>query len=168
MNKNELLKRIASLEEEIEEVREKINNGEYNKNFIPEYRKFYFNFNRYGLPCEDAYTEDYLDKVKFVIGNCFRTEEDAENSNFLEYVDALYTVKKYIKENWYYIPDWNNHNQNNYQIIFDNGEKNFDYDWSNYYSSYSILPFLPSKEACDDVIANFSKELKTILNYNRQ
>lgn len=60
------------------------------------------------------------------IGNCYRTEEEAEEAletGWVAYLQAYERVKKYIKDNGLeFEPDWSDWSQEKYYIYYDHGE----------------------------------------------
>ena len=131
MNKKELQNKIEDLEkqfkEKITELKNQFNSIEFEGvkkgvREMPEYQEIYYFFNSDGKIIRTYWYETESDIFRFNIGNCFKTEQEAE-----EYKENLLT-KQALKDlalelnNGVEI-DWSDENQNKYVITFYNDLK---------------------------------------------
>ncbi len=126
--------------------------------------KFYYvhrDYNRYEIGY-GFWGGDKFDYFFLSEGNCFKTRQEAEQHK--TYLEALQRVRLYIMENHYFEPDWSNEEQEKWNIEYDHKDKEFfdDCEWK--FEKASLLPYLASIEAYNDVIKNCEDDLKIIFN----
>ena len=102
------------------------------------------------------------DNFNYSHGNCFKTKEEAQK--YFCYLEALGRVRLYCEENWWFEPDWDNNNRENYFLYYNHAGRTICRTMRGFNELQSILPFLPSEEACDDVIKNNEADLQIIFN----
>ena len=81
----------------------------------PEDKKEYYFINAGGRICDDIWTNCILDNNLYAIGNCFKTEEEAEFA--LEKLKVITELKRFAQEHNEKI-DWNNDDQPKYHLCY--------------------------------------------------
>lgn len=110
----ELEKQAKSILEEIEKLKkeEKVES----KVWKPEFDEDYYIVEPYGEVVENTWFDDNYDEGKYNIGNCFKTEKEAEKA--VEKA-KIYTQLKRLAEEINTEPiDWKNDNQWKYHIVY--------------------------------------------------
>lgn len=98
-------------------------------------------------------------------GNYFQTQEQVQK--YLEYLNAMASVKEYIVENdMEFQPDWNNIKQEKYYVAFDCEEKELYFSYYSRIRTSEQLPNLSCIKHCKQLIKDKEKDLLTIFNYN--
>lgn len=97
MNKQEMIKQIDELKQKVEELEKEVNSPEFDEvkkggRWKPENNEHYYYIDSYGVICIDCWFDNFEDLFRFNIGNCFKTEQKAE-----EYKENLLT-KQALKD----------------------------------------------------------------------
>ena len=97
MNKQQILEQIDELKQKIEELEKEVNSIEDDENKkggrqMPEDGEEYFFVDSFGEIYHNYWCDDYRDLFRFNTGNCFKTEQEAE-----EYKENLLT-KQALKD----------------------------------------------------------------------
>ena len=84
MNKQQIIEQIDELKQKIEELEKEVNSPEFEgiKKGVrqkPEDGEKYFFINSFGEIYHNNWCDDYRDLCRFNIGNCFKTEQEAED-----------------------------------------------------------------------------------------
>ena len=84
MNKQQILEQIDELKQKIEVLEKKVNSSKFDEvkkgvRQIPKNGEKYFFLNDSGFICEAVWIGSNLDLFHFSIGNCFKTEQEAED-----------------------------------------------------------------------------------------
>lgn len=121
MTKTELQEKIAQLEAELAEVKKiaalpKRVDGD--GVFEPEYGEDYWYISAEGTTFVDNWGGDSIECAQYAIGNCFPTEQAAE-----DVVRALKLIQKARESQDGYVPDWGDWEKGNYFLYFNKKEK---------------------------------------------
>lgn len=122
MNKQQILEQIDELKQKIEELEKEVKSSEFEEikkgvRWKPEYYQNYFYIDDCGKLESESYMDYDADLFRFNTGNCFKTEEEAE-----EYRENLLT-KQALKDlalelnNGVKI-DWENYAQSKFSIYY--------------------------------------------------
>lgn len=133
MNKQQILEQIDELKQKIEELEKEVNSPEFEEikkgvRGKPEYYQNYFYIDDCGKLESESYMDYDADLFRFNTGNCFKTEEEAE-----EYRENLLT-KQALKDlalelnNGVKI-DWDYFYQLKYYILYNNRFKTLSIDF---------------------------------------
>lgn len=118
----------VNLENLSEEEREQLmkliqkSNGCKRKVWKPEYNVFYFCISEYGSVVNNTWENDYMDNGCYGIGNCFKTEEEAEFA--LEKAKVETELRRFAEENNEYEIDWKDKKQEKWFIFYNCKEEN--------------------------------------------
>ena len=120
MTYTELQKKIARLEAELAEVKEKVkelkNSIADGGVFKPKDRERYWYISQ-AVETEKAWWDNYhVDHDRYAIGNCFPTEQSAKDT-----VRVLKLIQKARESQDGFVPDWENREQNKYALYSDMG-----------------------------------------------
>lgn len=97
MTKDEKLKRIEDIEKELAELKESIKEEDENNQFcwIPKFREEYYWITNYGESLSDIWTNSSYNEERLVIGNVFKTKEEA---NFeVERLKVIHELRQYAE-----------------------------------------------------------------------
>ena len=97
-------------------------NGCKRKVWKPEYNVFYFCISEYGSVVNNTWENDYMDNGCYGIGNCFKTEEEAEFA--LEKAKVETELRRFAEENNEYEIDWKDKKQEKWFIFYNCKEEN--------------------------------------------
>lgn len=112
----------VNLENLSEEEREQLmkliqkSNGSKRKIWKPEYNEFYFYISKYGAVGNSIWENDHVDNGCYGIGNCFKTEEEAEFA--LEKAKVETELRRFAEENNEYEIDWKDKKQEKWFIFY--------------------------------------------------
>ena len=131
MNKQQILEQINELKQKIEELEKEVNSPEFEgiKKGVrqkPEDGEEYFFVDSFGEIYHNDWCDDYRDLFRFNTGNCFKTEQEAE-----DYKENLLT-KQALKDlalelnNGVEI-DWVNETQKKYSFIYSHNKNKLYY-----------------------------------------
>lgn len=119
---HELKEKITHLETELAEVKEKVAalpekvDGDGGV-FMPEYGEDYWYISADGMTFMDNWEDDSVNCDQYAIGNCFPTEQAAEDA-----VRVLKLIQKARESQDGYVPDWKDFEQYKCFVYFDSGE----------------------------------------------
>lgn len=129
MNKEELQNKIEDLEKQLAEVKEQVNSIEFEgikkgRRWKPEINENYYYLISDGFVSFGPWKNDMTDMFKFDIGNCFKTEQEAEE--FKENLLTKQALKDLALElnNGVEI-DWDDENQRKYFFNYTNKSDGF-------------------------------------------
>lgn len=109
--------------------------------------------------------EPVLFDDRVLVGNCFRTEQDARDH--LEYLKAIRRIKKYIYENGMsFSPNWEDSTEDKFYLKYEFSILEWNIDGSGYNNRLPIIPFLRSHRDCVRVASTCSSDLDIIKNYS--
>mgnify|MGYP000971262216 CR=1 FL=1 len=157
MTNKELIEKIARLETELAEVKEKIaalpkrvDGGV----FKPEDGQEYWFITHSGILTNDQWDDHWADHGRYEIGNCFPTEQAAEDA-----VRVLKLIQKARESQDGFIVDWENWMQNKYVLYFNKEEKELRI--TNYFliDQAPIFGFWGDESACEQFINENHDEL---------
>ena len=131
MNKQELQNKIEDLEKQLAELKEQVNyieDEEIKKGVRqrPKIDEIYYFLNSLGNACHKIWLEEEQDLFRFNLGNCFKTEQEAD-----DYRENLLT-KQQLKDlalelnNGVEI-DWVNEAQKKYCFVYSHNKNKLDY-----------------------------------------
>lgn len=109
--------------------------------------------------------EPVLFDDRVLVGNCFRTEQDAKDH--LEYLKAIRRIKKYIYENGMsFSPNWEDSTEDKFYLKYEFSILEWNIDGSSCNNRLPIIPFLRSHKDCVRVASTCSSDLEIIKNYS--
>lgn len=119
MTNTELQEKIARLEAELAEVKEKVEAlpKRVGGVFKPEYGEEYWYISAEGTTFVDNWGGDSIECAQYAIGNCFPTEQAAEDT-----VRVLKLIQKARESQNGFVPDWENSTQHKYFLYFHMGD----------------------------------------------
>ena len=82
----------------------------------PEYNEFYFYISKYGAVGNSIWENDHVDNGCCGIGNCFKTEEEAEFA--LEKAKVETELRRFAEENNEYEIDWTDEDQEKWAMCY--------------------------------------------------
>lgn len=105
-------------EEEREQLMKLIEKSNVAKRNVwkPEYNEFYFYISKYGAVGNSIWENDHVDNGCYGIGNCFKTEEEAEFA--LEKVKVETELRRFAEENNEHEIDWTDENQEKWCMYY--------------------------------------------------
>lgn len=139
------------------------------KAWKPEMGEVYWFVRSTNTPSWSCWSGDVADRYSWARSNCYKTQAEAEEAAKVlkEKEDALTTVLTYIRENFGdFVPDWANEYQDKWSFYYDYGEDEFDVNYNSNYQEAITLPYLETREQCEELISKFDKELKIIFGIN--
>ena len=170
MNNEQLKQEIERLEEQIKELKLKLEEKVEEESFLP-YKPYevevpedidnYYYTDEYGkVDYLEGYNSSY-EKNKYIRGLAFKTEEEAEQYDKERIL--LFKLHKWAEEhNGGWKPDWKDFNEEKYIIVYDYDCKKF-YVYSNfYYADISKLPLFKTSEIAQQFIEEFGDEIKEV------
>ena len=120
MKIKELQKKITCLEAKLAEVKEMAEAMKKRADggvFKPEYEEDYWFILGWGEVYESQWKNHLGDLRRCEIGNCFPTEQAAVDA-----VRVLKLIRRAREAQDGFVPDWEDFEQNKYQVYFDSGE----------------------------------------------
>ena len=154
MNK-ELREKIARLEIElarVKEVAEAMKKRVYGGVFKPEDEEKYWSIMSVGDVSEEWWNDNLFDHDHYTIGNCFPTEQSAEDT-----VRVLKLTQKARETQNGFVPDWENFEQNKYVLHFDMGDILIMYHVSR--NIAPIFGYWEDESVCEQFIDENEKDL---------
>lgn len=132
MNKEEMMSQIAKMECEINHLKKELNKQEKpSRRWKPEFHDKYYYIDSAGV-VNVGYWDDYrIDKIRYAIGNIYRTEEEAKFA--VEQLKILAELKEYADDD----KEWNNRN-NHWSIQYTALSGHIEVD---FYSNTLSVPF---------------------------
>lgn len=97
MNKEEIIDKISEMENELVKLKEELNRQEKpSRRWKPEFHDKYYYIDSTGVVCV-AYWEDYeVDKIRYALGNCFKTYKEAVFA--MEQLKVIAELKEYADD----------------------------------------------------------------------
>lgn len=152
MNKQEIQNEIEELEKKLSELKEELNKPD-SKVFKPKLNDYYYTILATGEIAYIIWTYDDYDIDRYAIGNCFRTQEEAEFE--VERLRVIAQLKRFAEEHNEPL-DWKDSTQSKYYIFFSA-------DDSNIYYGFTLLAkrndiYFSSKELAQQAIKAIGEE----------
>lgn len=95
MNTTELQNKIDELEKQLTELKEELNKPE-SKVFKPKIGDIYYNIDSHGEVLSYIWDDDCIDRLRYAIGNCFETREEAKFE--VERLKVITELKRFAKK----------------------------------------------------------------------
>lgn len=152
MNKQELENKINELEKQLIELKEELNKPE-SKVWKPKLNDIYYTILNYGIISSSKWNDDAIDNIRYAIGNCFRTQEEAEFE--VERLRVTAELKRFAEEHNEPI-DWNNSKQSKYYIAFGADDSSICYGFAILVKRNDI--YFSSKELAQQAVAEIGEE----------
>lgn len=156
MNKQELIEQIDELKQRIEVLEKEVNSPEFEEikkgvRQMPEMNKKYFYIDGSGCIVSEIWTNSSPDLFRFNTGNCFKTEQEAE-----DYKENLLT-KQVLKDlalelNNEVEIDWNNDGQYKYYLAYSQKDNKF------FLSCATTYQVLEQVYCLDETFLNIAKD----------
>lgn len=129
-------------------------NKPVNKVWKPEYDSDYYFIRNNGQICHTNFIKSDIDKERFILGNCFKTEEEAEFA--LERQKVITELKRFAIEHNDGEIDWNSKIQNIYCLYYreHRGDIEADYFCSRLWDGV----FFTSKKTAEQAIEAIGEE----------
>ena len=132
MTQQEYENKIKELQDELEQLKAAKIEAEQPKRWKPKCGEEYWLINEYGQIASTTYRKDEYDSWPYLTGNCFKTEEEAEE--YKKKIEYTARYKNYIEEHNEPL-DWNNNDQEKYHAEFNCDTGAID---PSYYRSWKI------------------------------
>lgn len=142
-------------EEEREQLMKiiKMSNGCKRKVWKPECNKNYWIINGFSV-VNSSWDNDNVDYRRYEIGNCFKTEKDAEFA--LEKLKVEAELRRFAEENNECEIDWTDRKQNKWLICYNYDSKNIDTGYDDTLRTHYI--YFSSKEIAKQAIKHIGEE----------
>ena len=153
---NNITVNMENLSEEEREQLMKIikkSNGCKRKVWKPECDKNYWIINGFRV-VNSCWDNDNVDYRRYEIGNCFKTEKDAEFA--LEKLKVEAELRRFAEENNECEIDWTDRKQNKWLICYNYDSKNFDTGYDDTLRTHYI--YFSSKEIAKQAIKHIGEE----------
>lgn len=162
MTNEELQQKVKRLEEEIINLKLKLEEKKPYEVEVPENIENYYYVDEGGdIKRAFIFNETWVKKV-YQNGLIFKTEEEAEKYDKERIL--LFKMHKWEEEhNGGWTPNWNDCNETKYFIIFDKLYKTFKIDCYARIKPFSKLPYFKSEELAKRFIEEFGDEIKEVL-----
>lgn len=122
----------------------------------PEYDMDYYFIRNNGQICYTNWIKSDIDKERFILGNCFKTEEEAEFA--LERQKVITELKRYMLENNEKEIDWYDHCVLKYYIQYDYVNDTLNIASTRYYKSNISSMYFTSDKIAQAAIEAIGKE----------
>lgn len=153
MTLEECKNEIKELKERLEKLEaEKIEKPQQLKRWKPEYNERYNIIDDNGETCDLRWDDDRYDNWRYLIGNCFKTEEEAEE--YKKKIEYTARYKNYIEEHSEPI-DWEDKEQEKYYPTFDSSQ--IEYQYSRFYKQQGII-YASSEQILEDAIKEIGED----------
>lgn len=157
MTNKELLEKIARLEAELAEVKEKaeaMKKGADGGLFKPEDgEKYWFASGSRGV-YESRWENHPIDHDRYAIGNCFPTKQATEDA-----IRVLKLIQKARESQNGFVPDWGNAVQDKYSLIFESVDNDVYVTSDQLITMAPIFGYWGVRLACGQFIDENHKEL---------
>lgn len=142
-------------EEEREQLMKiiKMSNGCKRKVWKPECNKNYWIINGFSV-VNSSWDNDNVDYRRYEIGNCFKTEKDAEFA--LEKLKVEAELRRFAEENNECEIDWTDREQNKWLICYNYDSKNIDTGYDNTLRAHYI--YFSSKKIAKQAVEYVGEE----------
>lgn len=125
-----------------------------NKVWKPEKDEIYYYLYSYGKIEEDTWDNINEDRIRYAIGNCFKTKEEAEFA--LERQKVIMELKRFALEHNKEDIDWNDSEQRKYVLSYQHDKNIIFIDY--YYDYQSCSIYFTSEEIAQTAIKEIGKE----------
>lgn len=161
MTNEELQQKVKRLEEEIINLKLKLEEKKPYEVEVPENIENYYYVDEGGdIKRAFIFNETWVKKV-YQNGLIFKTEEEAEKYDKERIL--LFKLHKWEEgHNGGWTPNWNDCNETKYFIIFDKLYKTFKIDCYARIKPFSKLPYFKSEEIAEQFIKEFGEEIKEV------
>ena len=171
MTNEELEQEVKRLEEQIKDLKAKLEEKVEEESFLP-YKPYevevpkdiddYYYTNEYGkVDYLEGYNSFY-EKNKYIRGLAFKTEEEAEQYDKERIL--LFKLHKWAEEhNGGWTPNWKNEYKRKYFITYDISSEEFITNFNWHTKPFSKLPYFKSQELAEQFIEEFGEEIKEVL-----
>lgn len=162
MTNEELQQKVKRLEEEIINLKLKLEEKKPYEVEVPENIDDYYYIDEYGkVDYLEGYNSSYK-KNKYIRGFAFKTKEEAEQHDKERIL--LFKLHKWAEEhNGSWKPDWNNSDEEKYTVRYDYEDNRFVIFYSHSYKEFSKLPCFISRDLAEQFIEEFGDEIKEVL-----
>ena len=162
MTNEELQQKVKRLEEEIINLKLKLEEKKPYEVEVPEDIDDYYVLDEYGKVYSlKGFTMNYK-RCQYERGLAFKTREEAEQ--FKKEQILLFKLHKWAEEhNGDWTPNWNDCNETKYFIIFDKLYKTFKIDCYARIKPFSKLPYFKSEKIGQQFIEEFVDEINEVL-----
>lgn len=125
-----------------------------NKVWKPNFNEYYYTINGYAVMIE-IFMNDNSDKMRYALGNCFKTKEEAEFA--LEKQKVITELKRFAEDNNECEIDWKSLAQGKWCIYYDQKYNKIRFDrWYSY--QYGNFVFFTSKEIAEQAVETIGED----------
>ena len=161
-NINKLKEEYKILQEQVEKMGKEIKTLENKNPLMPKMHEIYYCIGSYSEKTKSIWLDDNIDNMRISLGNIFLTEE-ARDKKILK-LKAIQKIKSYIAENCPFEPDWNDKEQDRYNIYYNIKYREYSFSYCSFIMEQTEIGFLKSEENCQTIINKFKPELDIIFN----
>ena len=130
-------------------------NKPVNKVWKPEYNRDYYFIRNNGQICYTNWIKSDIDKERFILGNCFKTEKEAEFA--LEKLKVIIELKRYALEHNEKEIDWCQ-GTCKYYIQYDHMNNKLDIRYGRYRKNYNSSMYFTSEKIAQAAIKEIGEE----------
>ena len=154
MTQQEYENKIKELQDELEQLKAAKIEAEQLKRWKPKCYDEYYYVDSCGIVDNNKWLEDDADEWRYLTGNCFETEEEAEE--YKKQIEYTARYKNYIEEHSEPL-DWKDFEQAKYytEFNYDRGQINIDYYC--YYKSQGTI-YASSEQIIWDAIKEIGED----------
>lgn len=154
MTKQEYENEIKELKERLEKLETAKIEKPQSKRWKPKHRDDYYTVNSAGhIDCDACYNAR-IDDWAYLTGNCFKSEEEAEE--YKKQIECTARYKNYIEEHSEPL-DWNNNAQPKYYAEFEHTNNKINVDWF-YYEKFQGTIYASSEQIIKDAIKEIGED----------
>lgn len=114
--------------------------------------------------CSHIDSRNIADQGLYISGNYFKEKEEAQlYASYLEAVGIVTHAILEVNEGWK--PDWSDHSEEKYMIIYKFNDDKCGIDYSCSYYRPLVIPYIKSIQLAKQIIHDYADELQTIFNY---
>lgn len=165
MNNEELQQKIEQLEQQIKDLKVKLESKAEKKPYeveVPEDVGDNYFIGEYGNIYSLEGCNMNLARIQYRLGLAFKTEEGAEQH--LKESILLFKLHKWAeKYNGGWTPNWNDFEEKQYYVVYDYEDKQFYVRFEHYSETFTKLPYLKSYNLAEQFIEEFGEEIKGVL-----
>lgn len=135
------------------------------KYFVPKVGEEYWVIDELSIFIEFTNTKEDYDEINIKSGNCFATEQDAQDE--LNRRQAIVRIWNNYDDKYAWEIDWDNSDQVKYGIDYEHSRKKLS---GNYFSEYQFnteLPYFKSAEDRNQFVEDNEKDLLTVFNIKK-
>lgn len=162
MTNEELQQKIKQLEQQIKDLKVKLEEKKPYEVEVPTDIEDYYVLDGYGKVYSlKGFSKNYI-RCQYQRGLAFKTREQAEQ--FKKEQILLLKLHKWAEEhNGGWTPNWNDFDEGKSSVIYDNEHKKFKTIETYYYQEIIKLPYFKSEEIAEQFIEEFGDEIKEVL-----